>query len=155
MVFDSEHYTIFMYVSILVVTVLIFFNSINIVETGLGELEKSGEDFGRGLTGFVVGEVGKNVAVGVVKQKESRFAEYLEKLSALENDGSEVNRRGLTGLAVAEEEDEDDEEVSEEPEGELYTEGSYMVYFALLGFLGLCIFILSAVFLIPRFKGYT
>jgi len=143
--YNSENYNVFMYVAISVTILLLFFNSLSIVETGLQEFD------GSRLTGYVI------------EEEISEFDNYYEKV--LEN--TKVKRsRGLTGFAV------EDNEVDEEkkagtassdsvnleeniPEGELYTEGSFFIYYMLLGFVGLCIFILSAIFFLPRLKELT
>ena len=40
-------------------------------------------------------------------------------------------------------------------EGEVYTENSYLVYYLLLGFLGLCVFILTIIFFLPKIKDLS
>jgi hypothetical protein len=167
--FSSEYYSMFMYVAISIVTMLIFFNSINIVETGLDGFEKGGNEFGKGLTGLVVEEIEEEVS------GKASFDSYLEKV--VENDKPKSKfSRGLTGLVIIEDEKGNEIEVDndkveqfavdldkkeEEPEliegenGELYTEGSYMIYFALLGFLGLSVFIVTAFFFLPKLKDLT
>lgn len=161
--FDSEHYTMYMYVSITIVTFLIFFNSINIVETGLNGISEDGK-LGKGLTGFIVEEINED---RIPDKRVGKFDTFLEGLKTIDlEDKKEIRRsRFLTGLAVVEDEEDSESEFvvdldEEEPveinvDGELYTEGSYMIYFMLLGFLGFCIFILSAVFFLPKLKSYT
>ncbi len=133
--YSSDNYNVFMYVAISVVTLLIFFNSFNIVEEGLSDFEF------KGVTGHVVEEV-----------EENRFEDYLDEFVV--KDRIE-RRRGLTGFAV------EDEEVTEEnneeniPDGELYTEGSFFMYYMLLAFIGICILVLSAVFFLPKLKEIT
>lgn len=132
--FNNKNYSVYMYVAISVVTLLLFFNSMSIVETGLKDFEF------KGVTGNVVEEV-----------KENEFDEYLDEFV----DYQEVRRpKGVTGFAV---EDSEDEKLEEEniPDGELYTEGSFFLYYMLLAFIGLCIFILSAVFFLPKLKELT
>ena len=76
MVFDNEHYTMVMYLSITIVTFLIFFNSINIVETGLSGIMESGE-IGKGLTGLIVDEIEENKLEEY--SNRNRFDNYLGK----------------------------------------------------------------------------
>lgn len=133
--FNSDNYNAYMYVAISVVTLLLFFNSVSLVETGLQDFEF------KGLTGYAVEDIESN-----------DFDDYLNEF--VEQD--KIRRpRGLTGFAV---EDVDEDTVSPEeniPEGELYTEGSFFLYYMLLAFIGLCIFILSAVFFLPKLKDLT
>tara|TARA_Y100000310_G_C20582476_1_gene763709 strand:- start:753 stop:1229 length:477 start_codon:yes stop_codon:yes gene_type:complete len=158
MVFDSEHYNVFMYVSISIVLMLIFFNSINIVAEGL----ENGEEFGRRLTGYVVEEVQKDL--GNNKEDNGKFNNYLTGLvvegdiDEIENldlgEGEELDQDTINQFAV-DLEKKKDVDVQENPDGELYTEGSYMIYYTLLGFLAFCVFLLSVVFFLPRLKEYT
>ena len=103
-IFGNEYYNTFMFVSILIILMLIFFNLSNILEQGISKQD--------------------------IK---------------IENK--------LTGFAVDDENDNGDENDNENEE--LYTEKSYLMYYMLLGFLGLCIFILSLIFFLPKLKDIT
>ena len=109
-IFDNEYYNTFMFVSMLIIIMLIFFNLSNILEQGISKQDMKIENK---LTGFAVDD---------------------------ENDKEDK-------------EDEDDED--DENDKELYTEKSYLMYYMLLGFLGLCIFILSLIFFLPKLKDIT
>ena len=98
-IFDNEYYNTFMFVSMLIIIMLIFFNLSNILEQGISKQDMK-----------------------------------------IENK--------LTGFAV-------DDENDKEDNGEVYTEKSYLMYYMLLGFLGLCIFILSLIFFLPKLKDIT
>ena len=108
-VFDNEHYNTFMFVSILIILMLIFFNLSNILEQGISKQDMKIENK---LTGFAVDE------------------------------------------GEIEDEKKEDGEIEDEKK-ELYTEKSYLMYYMLLGFLGLCIFILSLIFFLPKLKDIT
>ena len=118
-IFDNEYYNTFMFVSMLIIIMLIFFNLSNILEQGIS---KQGMKIENKLTGFAVDD---------------------------ENDENDVD----------DEDDEDDEDdvddEDDEDKKELYTEKSYLMYYMLLGFLGLCIFILSLIFFLPKLKDIT
>ena len=103
-IFDNEYYNTFMFVSMLIIIMLIFFNLSNILEQGISKQDIKIENK---LTGFIVDEV-------------------------------EI----------------EDEEI-EDGKKELYTEKSYLYYYMLLGFLALCIFILSLIFFLPKLKDIT
>jgi len=146
MVFDSENYNVFMYVAILVVTLLIFFNSVNLVETGLKEFEYSANNLGKGLTGLSMGDV--------EEPNGGKFSGFIDKVIDQENGGVVKKRRYVTGYAVSEDEEEIEEEIAQDT-GELYTENSYLIYYMLIGFVGFCIFLISVVFFLPKLKEYT
>ena len=173
MVFDSEHYNFFMYIAISLVVMLMVLNSISIVETGLSDFEKNSNRFGRGLTGLVVDEVIAGTASENAKGlKVGKFSEYIGKVIEVENENSKF-ARGLTGLAIIEDggnsidqyktnqvalelsEEEEEERLKQKFKGELYTEGSYMIYYTLLGFFVLGIFIISIIFFLPKLKDYS
>ena len=112
-IFDNEYYNTFMFVSMLIIIMLIFFNLSNILEQGISKQDMKIENK---LTGFAVDD---------------------------ENDEDDVDD-------VDDENDENDVD-----DKELYTEKSYLMYYMLLGFLGLCIFILSLIFFLPKLKDIT
>lgn len=101
--FGCNNYNTFMYISISLVILLIFFNLVNI----------------------------------------------------LDNSKLEIQNSKFTGSVVNEQNEENNETEENNLKGKIYTEKSYLIYYLLSGFLVLCIFILSLIFLIPRFKDLT
>ncbi len=118
-IFDNEYYNTFMFVSMLIIIMLIFFNLSNILEQGISKQDMKIENK---LTGFAVDE-------GEIEDEKKEDGEI-------------------------EDEKKEDGEIEDEKK-ELYTEKSYLMYYMLLGFLGLCIFILSLIFFLPKLKDIT
>ncbi len=58
----------------------------------------------------------------------------------------------ITGYSVEEDLEKKELENKNELKGEVYTEKSYLIYYLLLLFLGLCSFILTIIFFLPRIK---
>ena len=108
--FGYNHYNTFMYISISLTILLIFFNLVNILEDS--ELKIQNSKF----TGNVIDD---------------------------ENLAKENNLQGKNEIGES------------NVEKEIYTEKSYLIYYLIFGFLVLCIFILSFIFLMPRFKDLT
>ena len=137
-VFDNDYYNLFMYVSISLVTMLILFNSANIIEQGANN-EKA-DSLRKGFTGFAVSETEDTFENNPFeKVKEEALIPQPEVIEEIIEDQTS----------------EPDNIPSETEEAELYSENSYLIYYTFIGFLGLCIFLLSSAFIIPRLKKYT
>lgn len=103
-VFENKNYTVFMYISISMILLLIFFNVVDIAEKG---------DF-------------EEISLIIFASPPLDLEDSIDSIQ-IELDSQE----------------------------ELYSEKSYLIYYSILGFLGVCIFLLSFRYLLPYFKKYT